>query len=163
MALTKNQKEAIISELRDGVKTAPSAVFVNFHGLGVSDTNAMRRELREQGAVYTVAKKTLLRRALAESGISGDMPDLPGEVAIAYGQDPVGPAGAIAHFAKKHAKNLVIVGGIFEGAFADRAKMEMIAAIPGVQVLRSMFVNVINSPIQGLVVSLSEIAKKKEA
>lgn len=161
MALTKVQKEEIVARVRDGIKAAKSVVFVNFHGLGVSDTNLMRKELQAQGTVYTVAKKTLLRLALTESGVAGEMPELPGEVAVAYGDDPVAPAGAIARFAKKYDKRLAILGGVFEGAFADRERMEMIAAIPGMQVLRGMFVNVINSPIQGFAVALSEIAKTK--
>src|SRR3990167_7338986 len=34
--------------------------------------------------------------------------------------------------------------------------------IPSLQTLRGMFVNVINSPIQGLAIALDAIAKKKE-
>ena len=36
-----------------------------------------------------------------------------------------------------------------------------IASIPSLHVLRGMFVNAINSPIQGLVVALNGIADKK--
>jgi ribosomal protein L10 len=41
--------------------------------------------------------------------------------------------------------------------------MNAIALIPSVPVLRGMFVNVINSPIQGLVIALDKIAEKKAA
>jgi len=161
MALTKIQKEEVIAKIRSALKGAKSAVFVNFHGLSVSDTNEMRRELRAEGVSYTVAKKSLLNRALSESSVSGERPVLNGEVAIAFGDDPVLPAGAIARFVKKHKENLSILGGIFEGSFADKERMETIAAIPPMQELRGMFVNVINSPIAGLVVAFSEIAKTK--
>ena len=40
--------------------------------------------------------------------------------------------------------------------------MTVIASIPSMQVLRGMFVNVINSPIQGLVIALNAIAVKVE-
>lgn len=161
MALTKVQKETIVAKIRDAVKSAKTVVFVNFRGLGVSDTNAMRKELQSEGTRYTVAKKTLLRRALDESGALGDVPELPGEVAIAYGDDQMTPVSGIARFTKKHKDSLTILGGIFEGTFADRGKMETIASIPPMPILRGMFVNVINSPIQGLAVVLSEIAEKK--
>ena len=39
--------------------------------------------------------------------------------------------------------------------------MTEIASIPALPVLRGMFVNVINSPIQGLAVALNQIAEKK--
>jgi hypothetical protein len=41
--------------------------------------------------------------------------------------------------------------------------MTAIATIPPVPVLRGMFVNVINSPIQGLVIALDQIREKKAA
>ena len=41
--------------------------------------------------------------------------------------------------------------------------MISIASIPTLQVLYGQFVNLINSPIQGFAMVLSEIAKQKEA
>lgn len=163
MALTRAQKEHIVEKLKQAIETMQSVVFVNFHGLSVADTDEMRRALREQGVTYTVAKKTLLLHALKETNTKGDMPALDGEVAVVYGDDPVLPAGSIASFVKKHKDALSILGGIYEGRFADRDFMEEIASIPPLPVLKGMFVNVINAPIQGFVVSLSEIAKKLEA
>ena len=43
----------------------------------------------------------------------------------------------------------------------SKEEMTVIASIPPVQTLYGMFVNVINSPIQGLVVALDQIGKKK--
>ena len=41
--------------------------------------------------------------------------------------------------------------------------MTAIATIPSQKTLQGMFVNVINSPIQGFVMALDQIAKKKTA
>ena len=43
----------------------------------------------------------------------------------------------------------------------NQNEMIEIASIPPLQVLRGMFVNVINSPIQGFVIALDAIASKK--
>jgi len=161
MTVTRQKKEEVVAKIKDAASGAESIVFVNFHGLGVSDTNELRSALREEGVSYTVARKTLIRRALSSAKFEGDLPELPGEVAIAYGADPVLPAGKIADFAKKHKENISILGGVFEGKFMDKAEMENIASIPSMQVLRGMFVNVINSPIAGLVVALDAIADQK--
>jgi ribosomal protein L10 len=56
-----------------------------------------------------------------------------------------------------------MVGGVFEGRFMDKSEITAIATIPATPVLRGMFVNVINSPIQGLVLALNAIAEKKSA
>ena len=43
-----------------------------------------------------------------------------------------------------------------------KSEMEAIAAIPSQKVLYAQFVNIINSPIQGLVLALNAIAEKKQ-
>lgn len=163
MALTKQKKVDIVAKLSSALKDVQSVVFVHFKGLSVADTSAMRKELRKRDVGYTVAKKTLMRRALSSLKTEGEMPELPGEVAIVYGVDPVVPASSIAEFAKQHTDSLAIVGGIFEGRYMSQSEMRTIASIPPMQVLRGMFVNVINSPIAGFVIALDAIAKKKSA
>ena len=45
--------------------------------------------------------------------------------------------------------------------FMSKEEMMGIALIPSQKTLHAMFVNVINSPIQGFVMALDQIAKKK--
>ena len=161
MAKTKTQKTEVLEKLTDAVKTAGSVVFVNFHGLGVTDTNEMRNALKQEGVKYFVAKKTLTKRVLENSGTEGEIPSLEGELALAWGDDQVAPARGIHEFVKKHKDSLSILGGIFEGRFMDKDEMSVIASIPPIQTLYGQFANVINSPIQGLVVALGQIAETK--
>ena len=65
-------------------------------------------------------------------------------------------------FGKKMKGALALLGGVFEGAFLDAEGMTAIATIPPMSVLRGMFVNVLNSPIQGFVMALDQISKKKQ-
>jgi ribosomal protein L10 len=91
------------------------------------------------------------------------MPELDGEIAVAYSTDAIAPAQRIQAFAGQHIDKISIAGGVFQGVFKDKAEMTEIASIPALPVLRGMFVNVINSPIQGLVLGLNAIADKKSA
>lgn len=162
MAITKAKKETILSKL-EGVKNDSDAiVFVRFNGLGVKHSTAMRDTLREQGVGYFVAKKTLMKRAF-DGAFEGEMPALDGEIAVAYSTDAITPAQQMKEFSGKHKDKLTIVGGVFQGVYKDAAEMTEIASIPSLQILRGMFANVINSPIQGLVLGLNAIADKKSA
>ena len=178
MAKTKEQKAAIVGKLEDSLKTAASAVFVHFTGITVADESAMRRSLRGDGVSYFVAKKTLIRRALESlghlpTGQAGKHADVPlkGEVAVAWseGNDATLAARLIHGFGKKladpfdklRASKLVILGGIFEGRMVGQMEMQEIATIPSIQILRGMFANIINSPIQRIAIALSEVAKTK--
>ena len=160
MAITKEKKEQIVAKL-DGVKKdAETIVFVSFNGMTVADTTDMWAKLRDEGVGFFVAKKTLMKRSF-EGAFEGDMPQLDGEIAVAYSEDAIAPAQNIKEFAGKFKDNIAIVGGVFEGVYKDAAEMTEIASIPALPVLRGMFVNVINSPIQGLVLGLNAIAEKR--
>jgi ribosomal protein L10 len=71
-------------------------------------------------------------------------------------------ARGVYSFLKDHKENISIVGGVFEGKYKNAVEMMSIATIPPIEVLRGMFVNLINSPIQRLVVGLDQIRSKKE-
>ncbi|MEX0651961.1 MAG: 50S ribosomal protein L10 [Candidatus Paceibacterota bacterium] len=163
MAKTREQKNEAVEKLTSAVASAGSVVFVNFHGLGVTDVNEMRNALKEDNVQYFVAKKTLTRRVIEGAGLAGEMPAFEGELAVAWGDDQVAPARVVQEFVKKHKKSLAILGGIFEGRLMGKEEMTVIASIPSMQTLYAQFTNVINSPISGLVVALGQIAEKKEA
>jgi large subunit ribosomal protein L10 len=161
MAITKDKKQEIVGKVQDIAKSAKTLVFANFKGLSVADQTQMRKALRQAGVGYTVAKKTLLKRGLAEAGYAGEAPELQGEIAMAYGEDELAPARELAVFVKKFGETLQFAGGVFGGAYVDRAGIAAIAAIPGMDILRGMFAQVINSPRQRFAGVLSEVAKTK--
>jgi large subunit ribosomal protein L10 len=162
MAISKDKKQSIVASFEEILKDAQSVVFVQFNKLTVAGVNSLRRKLRAEGVGYKVGKKTLLKRVLSAKGYKGDLPALDGEIAIAYSTDMLAPAREVYDFQKGNKDSVAIVGGIFEGAYKTKEEMTAIATIPGLQTLRGMFVNVINSPIQRFAIALNEVAKKKE-
>jgi len=158
--LLKSKKEEMIKELEKAIKGSESVVFVNFHGLNVHDETILRRELRNQGVGYKISRKTLLNRAL-KGKAEGVVPELPGEVAIAYSEDQTACAREIYNFQKTHKILLNILGGIFEGKFIDGVKMMEIATIPSREVLLSKIAFLLKSPMQRLALVVNEVAKSK--
>lgn len=161
MAITKEKKKEIIADLEKVLAKSKSVVFVQFNKLLVKDVSVIRRSLKEEGVGYVVAKKSLFKRVLAASGIKGTAPNLEGELAVTYGEDTLAPSRSIYEFQKKLDGKVSIMGGIFDGEYKSQIEMLSIASIPSLDVLRGMFVNIINSPIQRFAVALGEIAKTK--
>lgn len=159
MAITREKKEQILSKLNTIRDTSESIVFVSFKKLPVAETTAMRGALREKGVGYLVAKKTLMKRAFGS--YEGHMPELEGEIAVAYSADAIAPAQGVKEFASKFKDNLAIVGGVFQGVYKSREEMTEIASIPPLQVLRGMFAQLLNSPRQRFAVVLSKVSETK--
>lgn len=168
MAITRAKKESLLKGTTDALAKAVSIVFVSFRGVTVHEVNELRDALKSEGVKYTVVKKTLLKKALDAKGFSGEMPELTGEVAFAYlsevegvESDITAPARSLQAFVKKLKGKLVFLGGALEGKYLSGAEIVAVATIPPVAVLRGMFVNVINSPIQRFAIALAEVGKTK--
>ena len=123
MAVSKEKKGEILTKLKKILKDSAGIVFINFHSLPVSESTKIRKVLRERDIGYTIAKKTLTRKALLENNIAGNMPEMPGELGIVYGTDPLDSAREIYSFQKSLDKKVQIIGGIFEGKFMNREEM----------------------------------------
>jgi large subunit ribosomal protein L10 len=158
--LKKSRKEEMIKDIDKAVKESASVVFVNFHGIKVADETVLRQDLRKEGVDYRVSRKTLLKRAL-EGKATGEIPELPGEVAMAYSKDATASAREVYNFQKNHKGILSILGGIFDGKFVDAAYMTEIATIPSREVLLSKIAFLLKSPMQRLAIAVNEVSKKK--
>lgn len=163
MAISKEKKKEILEKLNSLFSDSESVVFVNFHGLSVSDISGIRKDFKSKDIDYFVAKKTLAKMAMNSSGLEGEVPELEGEVAFVYGKDALAPAREVYSFQSKHPENFRILGGVFERSIKNKEEMVEMASIPTIDILYGKFVNVINSPIQALAIVLNEVAKKREA
>ena len=161
MPITRAKKEEIFAKLSKGLSDSKSAVFVGFKGLPVSEVTELRKALRAQDISFSVAKKTLAKMALQKMGYKGDMPNLEGEFAIAFGTDLLAPAREVNEFEKKLKDRVKILGGVFEGEYKDRDAMKAIASIPSREVLLSQIAFLLKSPMQRIAIAVSEVAKKK--
>ena len=165
MAINKEKKGEILARLARIFTDSVSVSFVNFHKLTVKNVQELRRAMRAAGSGYFVAKKTLIAKALEGGTFTGTVPELKGEIAVAYlekgGSDLTAPAREIYGFEKKFEKTVALVGGIFEGLFKNRDEMLVLATIPSRQTLYAQFVNLVNSPLQRFTVVINEISKKK--
>lgn len=161
MAISKEKKQSIVSSFSDAVTSAQSVVFVQFGKVSVATTNALRRALRAEGVGYKVGKKTLLKRVLSEQGYTGELPELEGEIAIAYSADALASAREVYEFQKSTKGAVSIVGGIFEGVYKSKDEMLALATIPSRETLLSQIAFLLKSPMQRLAIAVNEVAKQK--
>jgi ribosomal protein L10 len=81
MAVTKQQKVEILNELVAKFKVAKSIGFSTTTTMTVEEFAGLRKNLREVNATYTLAKKTLMRKALKEAlDIDFDISNLEGQI-----------------------------------------------------------------------------------
>ncbi len=97
--MKKAEKEQLVTELRDKLKSAQSLYYTDFTGLNVKRMTELRRRLKRAGVDYVVIKNTLALRAVNESGLVGEK--LKGPTGLVVGKDPVAAARVLTEFAKE--------------------------------------------------------------
>ncbi len=152
MALKKEQKQQMVSDLKDRLERQKATVFVDYKGLSVKALSSLRSDLRKEGMDMKVAKKTLIDLAIKESGIDDvSTRALEGQVGAVFGyEDESGPAKILKKF-KKTNQSLELLGGLLMNDFIDKAGVLSLANMPTKQELLAQFVGTINAPVSGFV------------
>src|SRR4029077_2355191 len=127
-AMKKAEKEQLVTELRDKLKSAQSLYYTDFTGLNVKRMTELRRRLKRAGVDYVVIKNTLALRAVNESGLVGER--LRGPTGLVVTKDPVGAAKISTDFAKANDSRPAVKGGVFEGKAIDKAQITKLASMP---------------------------------
>lgn len=148
--LTKDQKKQLVKNLAENIKASKSAVFVDYRGLKVKDLTGLKKELRGSGVEFKVAKKTLIEKALKDSGIDMDIKNLEGQIAVALSGDEITGAKIIEKFGKTN-ENLKILAGILEKKLMGAAEVRELAKLPGKEELLAKLVGILNVPVSGFV------------
>lgn len=145
-------KESVVNEIAEKMQNSASYVLFEYRGLTVSETNELRRKLRESGSEFKIYKNTLTKRALDKLNINIDE-HLNGPKAIAFGTDAVAPVKTLADFAKSH-KALEIKVGVVDGSVADEKMLNELATIPSREGLLTMLAGGLMGVVRDLSICL---------
>ena len=160
-----SEKQAIVAELTEKLKTASSGVLVDYKGITVAEDTALRAECRKNELDYAVVKNTLVRFAINNVGLEEMDSVLNGttSMAISHG-DPIAPMRVIAKFAKQfNGAKFTIKSGFMDGKVVDMATINALAAIPALPVLQAQVLGTMLAPITSLACVLKQIAEKDGA
>ncbi len=160
MAKSKQQKADTKDKLAKLFKDSSSVVFADYQGLTVSKADKLRKQTREQGVTYVVAKKSIISLAAKEAGLEVDVKSMPGMIGVAFGtQDEIAPAKLLGDMSKE--TPIKLVGGIFDKKSLPKEQVIALSKLPGKQQLLGMLVSVIAGPMSGFVRALDAISKKE--
>lgn len=151
--MLKSDKEKIVAELVERLKSTDTLFVTDYRGLSVTEIDDLRTKLIEAGARFSVVKNTLTRRAAQEAGNEALLAMLEGPTAIAFIEaegDLVAVAKALADSART-TKILAIRGGLLDGSPIGEDEVKNLATLPPVDVLRGQVVGAITAPLMTVV------------
>jgi large subunit ribosomal protein L10 len=157
--LNSDDKLAVVSELNDSFNRAKFTVVADYCGLKVSELQKIRIELKNCDSEIRVAKNTLLKRAVTDTGNAALSDDFSGTTAVVMGYaDPVAPAKVVAKFADDHSK-FVIRSAALDGEKIGVNELIALSKLPTKEVLLGQLLSTWNNVPTGLVQVLTGVPR----
>lgn len=160
MALSLEEKKAIVAEVAEVAANAHSAVVAEYIGLASNDMNDLRAKARSGGVYLRVVKNTLARRALEGTDFACMNETLIGPMILAFSQeDPGSAARVLKEFAKENDK-LVVKALSVSGQLLAASELDRLASLPTKEQAISMLMSVMQAPITKLARTFNEVPGK---
>jgi large subunit ribosomal protein L10 len=156
MALSIEQKKAVVEEVAEVAKTALAVVAAEYRGITVEEMTDLRVKARESGVYLKVAKNTLVRLAVEGTEFECMQESLSGPLLLAFSmEDPGAAARLVKDYAKSNDKlitKLVAVGG----ELYEASELERLSSLPTYDQAIAILMGVMKAPVEKLVRTLVE-------
>ncbi len=156
MALSIEQKKAVVAEVAEVAGKALAAVAAEYRGLTVEEMTELRAQARETGVFLKVAKNTLVRRAIEGTDYECMQDSLTGPLLFAFSmEDPGAAARLVKDYSNDH-KNLIAKLVAVGGELYDASELTRLASLPTYDQAIAMLMSVMKAPIEKFVRTLAE-------
>ena len=160
MAIKRQEKEALIQQYVSAFKQSKAVFLSSYSGLTVQQMERVRRALAQEETELEVVRNTLLRRAAREVGLEEQLTRvLQGPtLAIFCKGDPTSPAKTLVAL-HRELEPLNVYGGLLGERVLSQADFELLASLPGRDVMLARVVGTLQAPIAGFVGVLSGVLR----
>jgi large subunit ribosomal protein L10 len=150
--MLKADKERVIAELVERLRTSETLILADYRGLSMKEIDGLRTELLKHGARFSVVKNTLTRRAAEAAGVEELKEFLEGPTAIAFVAegDMIAVAKALSDTARR-TRILDLKGAILQGRPVTADQVRELAALPPTDVLRGQVIGAVVGPLNAIV------------
>lgn len=160
MALTLEEKMAVVAEVSEVAKGAFSAVAAVYSGVTVEEMTDLRVKARQDNVYLRVVKNTLARRALENTDFECMSERLTGPLILAFSQEDPGAAARVAkNFAKENDKFEVTMLSV-GGELLEPSEIDKLASLPTRDQAISMLMAVMLAPTEKFVRTLNAVPTK---
>ncbi len=158
--MDRNEKEKIVTGLKERLGKACGTFLVDYHGLNVGALTKLRRELTETNIEFRVVKNRLLSIACqdTETAVLKDYIGGPCALAITY-DDVVMPAKVLTKFDREYEALEIKIGQI-NGKIIDLPAIRRLAQLPSREILLSQLLFSLSGVPTSFVRILSEMLKR---
>lgn len=156
MALSYQDKQAIVAEISDVASESISLVVADYRGLSVSQMTDLRKKARESDVYLRVVRNTLARRAFKDTEFECMDEALVGPLVFGFAKNEPGAAARLfKNFAKEN-DQLEVKALSLAGTFYDASQLDAVASLPSRDEAFSQLAAMLLAPVTNLARLLQE-------
>ncbi|OGN93681.1 MAG: 50S ribosomal protein L10 [Chloroflexi bacterium RBG_13_50_21] len=156
LAITKERKNALITQYIDWVKRSKALVLTQYVGLTMKDIDTLRAKVRDNGGEFHIIKNTLAKLAFEQAGLSVQTEQFEGSTAIVFAfTDAPATVKTVTDFVKS-SEFLKIKGGFLDKQALTTDGVKALADLPPLPVVRAQLLGTLLAPASKLVRTLAE-------
>jgi large subunit ribosomal protein L10 len=148
------EKKSMLDEIRGRRDKSSVVMLVNYTGLNVERSAALRAKLRVVKAEMHVVKNRLFAIAAEERGWKKIKEHLDGPIAMVTGDDELAVAKVLKDFSAED-KRPGIIAGVLRDEFLSADDIKVLANLPSREVMLAVFVGTVAAPMSRLVGALN--------
>jgi len=144
--VNRTEKQQEVEALRETLRGARNAYFLDYRGLTVAQVSDLRRKVRATKSGYRVVKNRLAIIAVRDTPLKDQAEHFDGMTAVVWNDtDPIALAKVLHEFSKT--VPVKVKGGVVEGRGVGPKDIEGITQLPGRPELVATFAGMIRSPM----------------
>jgi large subunit ribosomal protein L10 len=144
----RKEKQLLLDDISEQLTQFEAFVITSYQGLSANKANSLRTEMAKHGSSVEVIRKRVLIKAALKAGLSLNLAELPGHIAIVFsGKDPIETTKAVFKFSQDNKQVLEVVGGRIEGKLYSGQDVEKLSKLPGKDEMRAQLLSVLEAPM----------------
>jgi large subunit ribosomal protein L10 len=157
VALTKSEKERIVSEVKEVASKASSLVISDARGMKVSELSEVRKNATQAGIHIQIIKNSLAKLAFEGTDFGCSDEALVGPSLFAFSFEEPGAAAKLLKTYAKNFDNLEVKALVVEGQLLDGAQIDILAKLPSREEALGLVASVLQAPVGKFATLLNEV------
>lgn len=143
-------RETLVNRIKDEISGKDNVFLLSYSDLSGEKINALRKELKKTSTSMVVSKNAIAQLALKEMDYSPLAEKVEKQTAFIWGNADSSAVSKILIDFEKDCNQVKVQGGILEGKVLDAQDVVKLSDLPSREVLLSMLLSAIQSPLSRL-------------
>ncbi len=143
-------RQSMVNRVKDGVQNRTSIFLVSYTKVSGPQMNSLRKGLKQVGANLYVSRNSIAQLALKDLKFEPLAGKVGGQTAFIWSNGDSAEVSKTLTKFMKECQGVMIQGGLLDGAILEKRDVERLADLPSREVLLTMLLRTLNSPMTRL-------------